>query len=43
MGIKPGPKPIAESTREEDKRRSVTPKNKKKHPTLDTHVHKPGK
>lgn len=27
MGIKPGPKPIAESTGKEDKRRRVTPEN----------------
>ncbi len=40
MGIKPGPKPIAESTGKEDKRRRVTPENKPKHPGLKEHDHK---
>ena len=31
MSIKPGPKPIAESTGEKDQRRRVTPENKPKH------------
>jgi hypothetical protein len=43
MSIKPGPKPKAESTGKTDQRRSVTPENKSKHPSLDTHKHKPGK
>ncbi|EPK2783621.1 hypothetical protein MEE77_004269 [Klebsiella pneumoniae] len=42
MGIKPGPKPIAESTGKEDKRRRVTPENKPKHPGLKEHDHKEG-
>lgn len=42
MGIKPGPKPIAESTGKEDKRRRVTPENKPKHPGLKEHDHKKG-
>ena len=43
MSIKTGPKPKAESTGKTDRRQSVTPKNKPKHPSLDTHHHKPGK
>ncbi|MEY8216448.1 MAG: hypothetical protein RPR97_18420 [Colwellia sp.] len=42
MGIKPGPKPIAKSTGELDKRRrdnKDTPGNK---PTLKPHKHKKG-
>lgn len=42
MGIKPGPKPIAKSTRELDKRRrdnKNTPGNK---PSLKPHKHKKG-
>lgn len=42
-GIKPGPKPIAPSTGEEDLRRRVTPPNKPKHPTLPVHKHTLGK
>jgi hypothetical protein len=42
MGIKPGPKPIAESTGKKDQRRRVTPENKPKHPDLDVHKHKKG-
>lgn len=42
MGIKPGPKPKAKSTKQEDRRRSVTPDNASNHPTLDKHKHKPG-
>jgi hypothetical protein len=43
MSIKPGPKPIAESTGEKDQRRRVTPENKPKHPDLEVHKHKKGK
>ena len=43
MSIKPGPKPIADSTGKTDQRRSVTPENKPKHPDLDVHKHKKGK
>ena len=43
MSIKPGPKPIADSTGKEDQRRRVTPENKPKHPDLDVHKHKKGK
>ncbi|WHZ40867.1 hypothetical protein QNM34_00710 [Rahnella bonaserana] len=42
MSIKPGPKPIAESTGKEDKRQRVTPENKPKHPDLKEHNHKKG-
>ncbi|MGL5385557.1 MAG: hypothetical protein ACRDCA_06835 [Serratia sp. (in: enterobacteria)] len=42
MGLKTGPKPIAESTGKEDKRRRVTPENKQKHPDLKEHEHKKG-
>ncbi len=40
MSIKPGPKPKAKSTGRTDRRRSVTPDNKPKHPSLDVHQHK---
>lgn len=40
MGIKPGPKPIADSTGKEDKRQRVTPENKPKHQDLKIHKHK---
>ena len=40
MSIKPGPKPIADSTGKKDKRRRVTPENKDKHKDLKTHDHK---
>lgn len=40
MGIKPGPKPIADSTGKEDKRQRVTPENKPKHKPLKVHDHK---
>lgn len=43
MSIKPGPKPIAESTGEKDQRRRVAPENKDKHPDLEVHKHKKGK
>ncbi|HGM5580461.1 TPA: hypothetical protein ACKP22_002140 [Pseudomonas putida] len=43
MSIKPGPKPIAESTGKEDQRRRVTPENQPKHPDLKEHNHKKGK
>ena len=36
MSIKPGPKPKAESTGKTDQRRSVTPENKSKHPSLNS-------
>ena len=39
MSIKPGPKPIAESTGKVDKRQRVTPENKKKHKPLKVHKH----
>ncbi|WP_256581644.1 MULTISPECIES: hypothetical protein [unclassified Pseudomonas] len=42
MAIKPGPKPIAESTGKTDQRRRVTPENKPKHPDLDVYKHKKG-
>ncbi|WP_262499038.1 hypothetical protein [Pseudomonas sp. WS 5011] len=42
MGIKPGPKPIAESTGKKDQRRRVTTENKDKHPDLEVHKHKKG-
>ncbi|MER3659732.1 hypothetical protein J8839_25640 [Klebsiella pneumoniae] len=42
MGIKPGPKPIAESTGKEDKRRRVHPENKPKPPGLKEQDHKKG-
>ncbi|MFU2315145.1 MULTISPECIES: hypothetical protein [unclassified Rahnella] len=42
MSIKPGPKPIADTTGEEDKRRRVTPENKPQHPDLKEHKHKKG-
>lgn len=42
MSIKPGPKPIAESTGKEDKRQRVTQENKPKHPGLKEHEHKKG-
>jgi len=42
MGIKPGPKPIAESTGKPDRRQRVTPNNKPKHPSLKEHDHKKG-
>ena len=42
MGIKPGPKPIAESTGKKDQRRRVTTENKEKHPDLEVHKHKKG-
>ena len=42
MGIKPGPKPIAESTGKVDKRRRVTQENKPKHKPLKVHEHKKG-
>ncbi|EPH6367041.1 hypothetical protein ACS0KN_003479 [Vibrio cholerae] len=42
MGIKPGPKPKAESTGKTDQRRRVTPENKPKHPDLKEHQHKKG-
>lgn len=42
MGIKPGPKPITESTGKEDKRRRVTLENKPKHAGLKEHDHKKG-
>lgn len=41
MSIKPGPKPIAESTGKKDQRRRVTTENKK-HPDLEVHKHKRG-
>jgi hypothetical protein len=40
MSIKPGPKPIADSTGKKDKRRRVTPENNPKHPDLKPHKHK---
>ncbi len=40
--LNPGPKPIAESTGKEDKRRRVTPENKPKHPGPKEHDHKKG-
>lgn len=40
MSIKPGPKPIAESTGKKDQRRRVTEENKPKHPDLEVHKHK---
>jgi hypothetical protein len=40
MSIKPGPKPIADSTGKEDKRQRVTPESKPQHPNLKTHKHK---
>ncbi|MEH6470444.1 MAG: hypothetical protein V7752_04270 [Halopseudomonas sp.] len=43
MSIKPGPKPIAESTGKKDKRRRATPESKPKHPDLKEHDHKKGK
>lgn len=43
MSIKPGPKPIADSTGKTDQRRRVTPENKPKHPDLKEHDHKKGK
>lgn len=42
MGIKTGRKPIAKSTGKEDRRQSVTPENKGKHPDLNVHKHKKG-
>jgi hypothetical protein len=42
MSIKPGPKPIAESTGKKDQRRRVTEENKPKHPDLGVHKHKKG-
>jgi hypothetical protein len=42
MSIKPGPKPIAESTGKKDQRRRVTEENKSKHPDLEVHKHKKG-
>ncbi|GKW35969.1 MULTISPECIES: hypothetical protein [Pectobacterium] len=42
MGIKSGPKPIADSTGKEDKRQRVRPENKNKHPDLKEHNHKKG-
>jgi hypothetical protein len=42
MSIKPGPKPIAESTGKKDQRRRVTEENKPKHPDLEVHKHKKG-
>ncbi|MDS0788868.1 hypothetical protein OSB94_12240 [Proteus vulgaris] len=42
MGIKTGPKPIAKTTGETDKRQRVTPENRKKHPDLKDHDHKKG-
>lgn len=42
MSIKPGPKPIAESTSKKDQRRRVTEENKPKHPDLEVHKHKKG-
>ncbi|WP_274382417.1 hypothetical protein [Pseudomonas chlororaphis] len=42
MSIKPGPKPIADSTGKKDQRRRVTPENKPKHPDLEVHKHKKG-
>jgi len=42
MAIKPGPKPIAESTGKTDQRRRVTPENKPKQPDRDVHKHKKG-
>lgn len=42
MGIKPGPKPIADSTGKVDKRRRVTPENKPDHKPLKVHKHKKG-
>jgi len=42
MGIKPGPKPKAESTGKTDQRRRVTPENQRKHPDLEVHKHKKG-
>lgn len=40
MSIKPGPKPIAESTGKNDQRRRVTEEKKSKHPDLEVHKHK---
>jgi hypothetical protein len=40
--IKPGPKPIADSTGKVDKRRRVTPENKPNHKPLKIHNHKEG-
>ncbi len=40
MSIKPGPKPIAESTGKTDRRRRVTPENQEKHRDLKEHKHK---
>lgn len=42
MGIKPGPKPIADSTGKADKRQRVTKENKPKHKPLKVHKHKKG-
>ncbi|WP_369308902.1 hypothetical protein [Providencia rettgeri] len=42
MGIKTGPKPIAKTTGEKDKRQRVAPENKDKHPDLKPHNHKKG-
>lgn len=42
MSIKPGPKPIADSTGKKDQRRRVTEENKSKHPDLEVHRHKKG-
>ena len=40
MSIKPGPKPIADSTGKVDRRQRVTPENKPKHKSLKVHNHK---
>jgi len=40
MSIKPGPKPIADSTGKVDRRQRVTPENKPKHKPLKVHNHK---
>jgi hypothetical protein len=40
MSIKPGPKPIADSTGKKYKKRRVTPENNPKHPDLKPHKHK---
>ena len=40
VSIKPGPKPIAESTDKKDQRRRVTEENKPKYPDLELYKHK---
>lgn len=42
MEIKPGPKPVTDTTGKEDRRQRVNPENKEKHPDLKPHKHKKG-